>query len=71
MGMLAIEGIVENGQIKLDKDIRLAEHTKVMVVIPDTTALPTATIRSPRLSDPKQAAFLKKKVIQVPGDAKR
>jgi len=29
------EGTVENGQIKLSEDVRLPEHTKVLVLVPE------------------------------------
>ena len=35
MAILTVEGIVENGQIRLPDHVMLPEHTKVYVVIPD------------------------------------
>jgi hypothetical protein len=42
MAILTVEGVVENGQIRLRDNVVLPEHTKVYVVIPDIeTAPPT------------------------------
>ena len=49
MGATTIEGVVENGQIRLPATVRLPERTKVYVVIPDVEVHPVAYIGSPRL----------------------
>lgn len=69
MAILTVEGIFENGQIRLREKVVLAEHTKVYVVIPDTDAAPLAHIYSPRLVHPEQATDFAKQVIEVPADA--
>lgn len=51
-----LEGIVENGQIKLPGNINLPEHARVYVVIPVLESIPAIRIMSPRLADPEQAA---------------
>jgi hypothetical protein len=38
------EGTVENGQIKLPETVHLPEHTKVLVVVLDTTRAERLTI---------------------------
>lgn len=48
MGVVAFEGSVENGQIRLKGDVRLPEHTRVLVVVPDVEIEGVATIVSPR-----------------------
>ena len=68
MAMFTVEGIVENGQIKLHDPIVLPEHTKVFVVVPDTPAPQQARIRTPHLAHPEQAIDFAKKVIQGPDD---
>jgi hypothetical protein len=69
MGVTTIEGVVENGQIRLPAAIRLPERTKVYVVIPDVEVQPIAYIGSPRLVHPEQAADFTKEVIEEPLDA--
>ena len=50
---LTIEGVVDGGQIKLKSDIRLPDHTKVYVVVPDLETEPAPEIVSPRLKHPR------------------
>ena len=69
MGATTIEGVVENGQIRLPAAVRLPERTKVYVVIPDVEVQPVAYIGSPRLVHPEQAADFQKEVIEEPLDA--
>ena len=69
MATLTIEGIVENGQIRLRDHVVLPEHTKVYVVIPDTEALPPARAYGPRLAHPEHAGDFAKQVIsETPDD---
>jgi hypothetical protein len=69
MAILTVEGIVENGQIRLRDNVTLPEHTKVYVVIPDVETVSSAHIYSPRLVYPEQAADFAKQVIEVSADA--
>ena len=69
MAILTVEGIVENGQIRLRDQVVLPEHAKVYVVIPDAETAPLARAYSPRLVHPEQAADLTKQVIEVAADA--
>jgi hypothetical protein len=69
MRVTTFEGIVENGQIRLPADVRLPEHAKVYVVIPDVEVQTVAYIGSPRLVHPEQAADFKKEVIEELDDA--
>ncbi|MGN6368381.1 MAG: antitoxin family protein [Phycisphaerae bacterium] len=63
-----VEGIVENGAIRLRDPIELPDNTRVFVIIPDAT--PPAQIRTPRLANPQQAADFRKQVLELPRDAK-
>ena len=65
----AIEGVVENGQIRLRDNVVLPEHTKVYVVIPEMETAPLAHVYSPRLVHPEQAPDFAKQVIEVSADA--
>jgi hypothetical protein len=52
---MTLQGIVENGQIRLPANIRLPENTIVYVVIPGAET-PRIVRVSPRLAHPEQAA---------------
>jgi hypothetical protein len=69
MNISAIEGIVENGQIRLLSDVALPEHAKVYVVVPNTELAPTPRILSPHLSHPEQIGDFAKQVFEVSADA--
>ncbi|MDQ3254854.1 MAG: hypothetical protein M3R15_13260 [Acidobacteriota bacterium] len=64
MGVLTIEAIVDNGQIKLPSDVHLPEQAKVYVVVPDMKVDPTAHLFSPRLKNQNQAAEFEMQVIE-------
>ena len=69
MAMLTVEGVFENGRIRLRDKVTLPEHTKVYVVIPDIEPTPLSRTYSPRLVHPEQAHDFVKQVIEVPADA--
>ena len=69
MAILTIEGIVENGQIRLRDNVTLPEHTRVYVIIPAVAPAPQAHVHSPRLGHPAHAADFAKQIIEVPADA--
>ena len=68
MSVFTVEGIVENGQIRLLERVQLPERAKVFVVIPDVIdiTLPRGPMRiySPRLVHPEQAADLQMEVTE-------
>jgi hypothetical protein len=68
MGVTTVEGVVENGQIRLPAAIRLPERTKVYVIIPDVEVQAVTYIGSPRLVHPEQAIDFAKEVIEEPAD---
>ena len=55
MSVVAIEGIVDRGQIRLPEDIHLPGRTVVYVIVPGTRVAREARIFSPRLARPDQA----------------
>ena len=69
MNISPIEGIVENGQIRLLGNVVLPEKAKVYVVIPGVQPAPIARIASPHLAHPEQARDFVKQVIETPVDA--
>jgi len=69
MPLTAIEGIVENGRIRLREDVTLAENTKVYVIVTESPAKPGAHMYSPRLADRSQAGEFRKQVFEMDSDA--
>ncbi|MCZ6633990.1 MAG: hypothetical protein O7G87_11340 [bacterium] len=63
------EGVVENGQIRLDSSVRLPDKTKVYVVVPEFEGQVIPRISSPRLVHPEQAVDFKKEVVETPSNA--
>ncbi|HEX4952452.1 MAG TPA: hypothetical protein VF017_03520 [Thermoanaerobaculia bacterium] len=55
MSVLTLEGLVENGQIRLLEETPLPEKARVYVVVP-VGRDPEPRIWSPRLADPLQAS---------------
>jgi hypothetical protein len=69
MPVMAIEGVVENGQIHLRDDVSLPENTRVYVIVTDLPVGPLAQIHSPRLAHPEQAGDFRKQIVEVAADA--
>lgn len=61
MQVTAFEGIIENGQIRLNTSVHLPEKTKVFVIIPGVETVKPAHIYT-RLLHPEQAADFKKEL---------
>jgi hypothetical protein len=65
MSAATFEGVVEQGQIKLDSDVRLPDGTKVYIVVPDIEIEEKGVhLHSPRLAHPEQAADFEMEVIE-------
>lgn len=65
MSVTTLEGVVEQGQIKLTSDVRLPEHTKVYIIVPDIQLEQRGvSLHSPRLARPEQAADFEMEVIE-------
>ena len=73
MTILTVEGVVENGMIRLAEMVSLPEHTKVYVIVPDMEygrAEPrTARIVSPRLVIRERIADFRMEVSEDTDDA--
>jgi len=69
MSVPAIEGVVENGKIRLREDVALPEHTKVYVIVAELYETPFAKIHTPRLAHAEQARDFRKQVVEVSADA--
>jgi len=63
------EAIYESGALRLPPDVRLPEHTKVYVVVPEGYEEPRHRIGSPHLVHPHQAADFVKEVVEEDFDA--
>ena len=69
MGIISFEGTVENGQIRVPEHVKLPDHAKVYVVIPDYETAPQARVYTPRLAHLEEAADFAKEDIELPADA--
>ncbi len=63
-----IQGVVENGQIRLLENVQLPENTRVYVVLAEAEASRLAHVYSPRLAHPEQASDFVKQVFEVSTD---
>ena len=65
MSATTFEGVVEQGRIKLDADVRLPEGAKVYVVVPGVEMeAERVHVYSPRLAHPEQAADFELEIVQ-------
>lgn len=65
MSATTFEGVVEQGQIKLNSDVRLPDGTRVYIVVPDIEIEERGVrLHSPRLAHPEQAADFEMEVIE-------
>ncbi|RIK71857.1 hypothetical protein DCC62_21300 [candidate division KSB1 bacterium] len=69
MNVLAYEGIVDNGLIRLAEGVQLPEKGRVYVIIPDLEPKRVAHVYSPRLVHPEQAKDFRLEVREAPPDA--
>jgi hypothetical protein len=69
MSVLALEGIVDHGLIRLPPDIKLPDRTKVYIIVPAGKTQKKARLLSPRLTDPKQARDFVMEVSEERDDA--
>jgi hypothetical protein len=63
------EGVVENGQVKLSETVRLPEHAKIYVVVPEVEERPRFHAGSPRLAEPDRVGDFIKVVAEEPSNA--
>ena len=62
-----IEGVVENGRVRLIGEVSLPEKTKVVVVVPENTTR-KARIMSPRLVDKSRLKDFEREIIEIEDD---
>ena len=70
MSIVTLEGVVENGQIRLKNNVRLPENTTVYVIVPGAEIQGIARISSPRLAHPEQSVDFKMQVVDESSNAK-
>ena len=64
MSKTTYEGVIENGQVKLEKDAVLPEHAKVLVVVLDPEPQRVFKMMSPRLVHREQAKEFEKIIVK-------
>jgi len=65
MSAATFEGVVEQGQIKLNSDVRLPDGTRVYIVVPDIEIEERGVrLHSPRLAHPEQAAEFEMEIVE-------
>ena len=73
MTILTVEGVIEDGMVRLKGKVNLPEKTKVYVIVPEVeygeSQPNTAQISSPRLAVREQAADFRMEVSEEPDDA--
>ena len=69
MGIVAYEGVVDDGLIRLQPEVSLPDKTRVYVVVPELQSRRLAQVPSPRLANPEQAADFKKEIVEGQPDA--
>jgi hypothetical protein len=67
----AIEGVVENGKIRLSEDVHLAENTRVYVIVADMKQQPESQVRTPRLANSNQLKDFRKQVLEIPSSPRQ
>ena len=69
MLVTAIEGVVQNGIIRLREDVSLPEDTKVYVMFAELQQAISPQVRSPRLANPEQSKDFRKQIVELSNDA--
>ncbi len=69
MSIMTIEGIVEEGQIRLKDNVSLPDKTKVYVVVPEFPIQQKPYFFSPRLAHPEQIHEIKMELVEEPQNA--
>ncbi len=66
----AYQGVVDNGLIRLDPEVRLPENAQVFVVVPENVDTRPLQIHSPRQVHRNQLPDFAKEVREAEGDAR-
>jgi hypothetical protein len=68
MKVIAYEGVVENGCVRVPNDVSLPENAKVYVIVPGVYEIESQRVvhvRSPRLAHPEQAKDFTMEVTDI------
>lgn len=68
MQITTIQGVIENGQVKLTEAVEISEKTVVYVVVPSVQLSQAARIRSPRAVGREELESLEREVIELEND---
>lgn len=69
MSVMALEGIVEDGQIRLSTNVKLPDGTRVYIIVPEIQVRTVSRIYSPRLAHRDDAADFVLEVVEEGSDA--
>jgi len=70
MGVMALEGIVDHGIIRLTSTVHLPDNTKVYVIVPGIhVERSIARVFSPHLAHPEQAEDFRREIVAETPDA--
>lgn len=64
MKVVTYEAVVEGGEVKLPRAVKLPEHARVYVVVPGSEVLPPSMIHTPHLLRPEQAADFAMEIVE-------
>jgi hypothetical protein len=70
MGVVALEGIIEHGQVRITSDVRLPDKTKVYVVIPGIQIERVAHVFTPRLAHTEQVVDFELEIVEESSHAR-
>lgn len=69
MGVMALEGIVDHGTIRLMSSVHLPDNTKVYVIVPEIHVERATRVSSPHLAHPEQAEDFRMEIVAETPDA--
>jgi hypothetical protein len=64
MKVVTYEAVVDGGEVRLPETVKLPEHAKVYVVVPDVEELPPFMIHTPHLLRLEQAADFAMEIVE-------
>jgi hypothetical protein len=70
MGIIAVKGTVEKGQVRLDADLNVPDHTKVYVIVPAQKAAEDSS-QYPQQEESKSFAQMLREVTDLSNIEKR
>ncbi len=68
MNVVTIEGVTDQGLVRLKTEMHLPDNIKVYVVIPTMHVEGTARVCSPRLAQPELIDDFRMEIVEEPAD---